>query len=129
MKKILALVLISLFISTMAYAVIKDTETMVNPTSAFYTGTCTMDVGATACKALSADSYEVRWVTMVVLPTNTGNVFIGRATTTTSQDCFTMSRDATGVDSITLPINDVNKIFMKSQRIADGVSWIAPKLF
>ena len=126
----LVAVFVCLFVCSMAYATtIRSTETMLNPPDTFYSGTRTMDVGATTCKELSTDSYEVRWVTMTVLPTNTGNVFIGNATTTASPDCFIMTRDATGVDSITIPISNVNKIFMKAQRISDGVSWIAPKAF
>lgn len=128
MKKILVLVLIGLFVSSIVHAaVIKDVEWLTNPATNFYTGQVTQDMAIITFKQLSADSYETRFVTMVILPTNKGDVYIGTANAT-AKSCFIMSKDGTGVDSIELPVDNVQRIYIRGQQSGDGVAWIAPKL-
>ena len=77
----------------------------------------TVTAAAAIAYPLSAESYEIFQVLVRANPDNTGRVLVG--------DQWTYSIPLDPGDSITIPIDDLRKVYVSFDTIADTVGWLA----
>lgn len=137
MKKGLLLLLIAVFISGIAYGAVSDlsvenlwnrvynsTDRTIKIQSSGLSGVIvsgiTTDSHASGVQPLTPDSVSVTSVSIIPLPTNALDVYIGSSTTASSIQGWRL----TGDNVLILPINNVNDVYFSSGNNSDGVSWI-----
>lgn len=90
------------------------------PGSSVESGKTTVNVAGTAVPLASSET-RVLSVSIAWLPDNGRNkVYVGDSTVTSSNGIQISSGSV-----LTLQVNDLSKVYINSDRVGDGVSWIA----
>jgi hypothetical protein len=136
MKRLIAIVLV-LMVCGVAYGSNIGMEPLLNkcfdgttslrtqekPGSTIRTGQMTIKIIGDASEQLTRDSVAINEITVSVLPTNASAVYIGVSSDTLLSADIASTGYCVSPD-VTLPINNVNLLWVSGDTVGDGVSWI-----
>ena len=83
------------------------------------------DVGTAAEQVVVASTPATRYVTIKAASTNAGIVYVGGAGVTANTVDATDGYELVAGGSITIPVDDVNKVYVIASQITQGVYWVA----